>query len=150
MTTHEVTVSSDNTIAVDLMEEPLRAAPGEYTAGLRALADLLDKHDLVHSSDAHRHLICCWTKQEMADVIRRVGGKWEKDAPSETDDYYGLMHDLGGGVTLRVYAPRKQVCERRVVGTRTVLKPAPDAPMVEVEEDIVEWECAPSILADAA
>lgn len=37
------------------------------------------------------------------------------------------------------------VCERVVVGTRTVMKPAPDAPMIEVEEPIYEVRCVDPI-----
>lgn len=40
-------------------------------------------------------------------------------------------------------ARAKQVCERRVVGTRTEMVPDPTAPLVERTVEVVEWECSP-------
>jgi hypothetical protein len=48
-----------------------------------------------------------------------------------------------GAATVEVYALRDNVCERRVVGFETVEVPDPDAPLVTVEREVVEWACHP-------
>lgn len=62
----------------------------------------------------------------------------------------GIMfidRDFGHGVSVRYLADRDQVCTRRVVGTETVEVPDPDAPLVTIEQEIVEWDCAPILAA---
>lgn len=51
-----------------------------------------------------------------------------------------------GTATVKVYALRRSVCEKVVVGVETVLVPDPDAPMVTVEREVTEWVCG-SLLA---
>lgn len=55
---------------------------------------------------------------------------------------YSVERDFGH-VKLCIYTGRALVCESRVVGTERVRVPDPDAPMVEVERDLIEWECSP-------
>ena len=50
---------------------------------------------------------------------------------------------FSGGIALQHQAARDEVCERRVVGTETVEVPDPDAPLVTIEREIVEWDCKP-------
>ncbi len=50
---------------------------------------------------------------------------------------------FAGGIKLQHQATRDEVCERRVVGTETVEVPDPDAPLVTIEREIVEWDCKP-------
>lgn len=60
-----------------------------------------------------------------------------------TEDTLFIGRDFGGGVVLCYQAVRDEVCTRRVVGTETVMVPDPDAPLVEQEREIVEWDCHP-------
>lgn len=57
-----------------------------------------------------------------------------------------------GPLNVQVTIARTEVCERVVTGTRKVEVPDPEvvaaAPLVTVDEDIVEWRCPPSFLAD--
>ena len=67
-------------------------------------------------------------------------------------NYYGSSFELVqkfGPVTYSMGGKRDDVCTKKVVGTKTVQKEDPDVrrerlkdiPMIEVEEEIVEWEC---------
>lgn len=117
-----------------------------FTEGLRRLADLLDATDSTTPYDNYRHLIVCSTRDELVQTVRRLGGRWDKD--EKPDHWFGMTRQLGGRVSIYAYVAREQVCEKRVVGTKTVLVPADDAPMVEVEREIVEWVCPGSLLAE--
>jgi hypothetical protein len=54
----------------------------------------------------------------------------------------GNLHIQGvqDGLTFSIYLG-EGLCEKVQVGTRTVMRPAPDAPLVEVEEPIYEYKC---------
>lgn len=86
-------------------------------------------------------------KSIAADVIRILGGKWEK----QPDDLFEFTQRRGA-VKFNVMVHREAVCTRVVTGTRKVTRtvPAPDAPTVEITETVedVEWVCAP-VLAEA-
>jgi hypothetical protein len=62
-------------------------------------------------------------------------------------NYMDLRKDFGGGVKYEMSIKRDLVCTKRVVGTKTVEKRDPElveqVPMIEVEEDVVEWDCHP-------
>lgn len=51
-----------------------------------------------------------------------------------------------GGVKLSYQAQRDQICERVVTGVEVVEVPDPDAPLVKVEREVVEWRCAPILI----
>ena len=55
---------------------------------------------------------------------------------------------FAGGVKLQHQAARDEVCERRVVGVETVEVPDPDAPLVTIEREIVEWDCKPLLATE--
>lgn len=130
-----------------------------YVAGLRQLADLLERHEdlplpthggiswLLFGTDDER--------QVAAQVIRGIGGEWAKQtyAGKGPETLLAFQRSLAG-LRLDVTVHRAAVCERVVVGTHTVTKQVPDpavaVPMVEVTEEIeqVEWRCSP-LLADA-
>lgn len=91
----------------------------------------------VHGPDA---------PQLMAGLRHEIGGEWKKS----TDDYYMRLKRtcVVGNTELRVtiQASRAAVCEKVVVGTKTIVTEA--IPASVREEEIVEWVCA-SILAEA-
>lgn len=88
---------------------------------------------------------------DLARIIKAVGGHWDKEA-----DYAGFrLSQARGGLRFLVQADREQVCTRRVVATREVVRTVPAQPampavsehtVTELVED-VEWDCAP-LLAD--
>jgi len=129
----------------------------EYTAGLRALADLLDANPDVpvpHSGSSKSFAIE-WIlannphqRELLAVVARFIPGAVRKDASTKFFDISGKVR----GLHLHAWADRNEVCTRRVVGTHQETKQIPDpaASLVEVTETVeeVEWDCGP-ILAPA-
>lgn len=85
-----------------------------------------------------------------AEIVQALkdGALVDKSVSSDQEIMF-FTRQFGGGVEVSHQAKRAKVCTRRVVGTETVLLPDPSAPLVEVEQEIVEWDCAP-ILAGAA
>jgi hypothetical protein len=117
-----------------------------FTDGLRKLAALVDANpEVADKYPSYRYLVLVNTRGELVEAVREFGGQWRKES---NDSYYGMTRDLGGGVTINVCVPHHAVCERVVTGTRVVTRPAQDAPMIEVEEDVVEWVCPPTVLGD--
>lgn len=129
-----------------------------YIAGLRQLADLLEQHaelPLPWSGGPHSTLdVFVQTKDEAVAYSRAIPGRKDKDF---TDGAYGFqLQGAIGGLHLRVYAPRGEVCERIVTGVETVTEQVPDpdalalVPTVEVTREVetVEWVCSP-LLAEA-
>jgi hypothetical protein len=136
-----------------------------YTAGLRALADVLDGHPEVplpyHGNGCEisvNFLSGTDPRARMAAAARAFPCTWHKDAwetPDGSSAYFDLRGELGG-LRLKLSAYRSEVCERVVTGTREVTETVPDpealaaVPEVEVTRVIedVEWRCH-SILAPA-
>jgi hypothetical protein len=134
-----------------------------YTAGLRQLADILDKHPEVPLPYQGSHEDCARMtfhflsaddpRAEMAAVRRALGVPMEKEADrSEYFDLKGSLH----GLYFMLTAFRKDVCERVVVATREVEIEEPDpeayAALPKVTKTVtiedVEWVCGP-LLAPA-
>ncbi|GAA1707667.1 hypothetical protein GCM10009765_66430 [Fodinicola feengrottensis] len=125
----------------------------EYTAGLRALADLLDKHPEVPLPYSGRsafggHLTWILAgdtdqRNVLADIARALPGPVHKVVRGVAFDLKGALH----GLHVLVIADRAEVCTRRVVGIREVTKEIPDpaAPTVTVTESVedVVWDCHP-------
>jgi hypothetical protein len=121
-----------------------------YTAGLRALADALDADPglpLPYDGTTSELSVFTSTKAEAAAYARLLPGKVDK---AVTDGYYGFeLHGTLHGLRVLVYAPREQVCERVVLGTREVTREVPDpkalaaVPTTTVTETVedVEWIC---------
>lgn len=117
--------------------------------GLRALARALERHpelEMPFNTVVYHNV----GKDEPAltrlrELRRLMPGLWTKAPAGEN---FILEHVLGGKVKYRLEAKREDVCEKRVVGQRTVQRPdyRYPPPMTTVVEDIVEWDC-PEILA---
>jgi hypothetical protein len=118
--------------------------------GLRALADFLDANpELAKKYSSHEHLFYVGCEKDpkafLAEIARR-------HAPLEKDfstDYAGLRKQFGGGVSIRWYSDRKDVCVKVVTGTKTVVLPAKEAePERTVTVEETEWICTEPLLAD--
>lgn len=127
---------------------------GEYIAGLRALADLMDVNPaLVGDVDGQREIrpfqVFVDTKAEAAAWARALADVTK--TPARGSDNM-LIEGMAGPLFVRVWVARDEVCTRVVTGTREVVKtvPAPDAPTVEITETVedVTWVCEP-LLAEA-
>lgn len=140
----------------------------QYIAGLRDLATMLEENpefklpyegnvgpvtvflmsyevdDPKAAMAAHTRTLRHYTKEAV-----------EKDASSS---YFNVNARLGGadGLVVQLTTQRAAVCERVVTGTEVKKKKVKDPELVEkipeveveLEEEVVEWRCAP-LLADA-
>jgi hypothetical protein len=136
-------------------------------AGLRALADLIEANPEIaeHTRFTFDRLDAFAHGDDAAAVLAamaRAGKAAGHRVTKDFDDSFGgveihLSEEVspfaGGDVVLAFHAPREQVCERIVTGTREVTETVrdPDAPKITRTrvEDVVEWRCAP-LLADEA
>lgn len=133
-----------------------------YTAGLRALADLLDEHpevplpyDGTQGRIAIHHLYPRdperTIREEFQATLRAFPGRKDKDP---RDQYFDVELELHG-LKLSISTFREEVCQRVVTGTREVTREVPDQAalaavptrtVTEVVED-VEWICQPLLAA---
>ncbi len=126
-------------IAADLIESmPSIPAPcvWAYSSGTVAV-----QWQLMHNADTK-------DGQRLAaqQIIRAVGGKWDKKPSGDSFNFEREYRGLG----LEILADREQVCDRRVVGTEDVTIPAVEARPERVEvREIVEWDCSP-VLAEVS
>lgn len=82
--------------------------------------------------------------EAMANVTRLLSaGAPFGSVRKQYDDKYLRVFRMFGTVEVEAWTMRELVCERRVVGFETVEVPDPDAPLVTVEREIVEWACHP-------
>lgn len=126
-----------------------------YTDGLRAVADWLDAHPEVPlPSEGQSRVFCLGTvalgkdgvREELANVARALPGEVDKEY---TDSYF-RVHGVIEGIHIAYSAARTAVCDRVVVGQRTVSKEVPVAfEEQEVTEDVVEWRCDDGIMKAA-
>jgi len=115
----------------------------EFTTGLRAMADWYEAHpEAPVPHDVTIRVSCKDTKEEVARVARLLGSA-EKEFGASTFSLIKKFGPLG----LAFLFWRATVCERRVVGTRTI--PAVAA-QPEREEEIVEWDCHPLLAEEEA
>ena len=115
---------------------------------LREMALFLEaRPKLPKVSSTMRFDIWCFTKEAARAVARMVGGKLTKDGSWET---YMILKRQIGTFSLEINITRKEVCERVVVGTRTIeATPEQILPATpEREEEIIEWRCDESILKE--
>lgn len=130
-------------------------------AGLRALADDIERSTAplpTHAPQAQWLIFgdALDQKAYAADVVRTMGGHWDKGRTHNGGDLFDFTKDYGGGIEAQVVVDRPQVCERVVVSTETVVIPAtellvidPQPERTEVRE-VVEWRCAPLLAGDDA
>jgi hypothetical protein len=132
-----------------------------YTAGLHALADALEQHPEIPlpyhgTATALRIFTHNDAPIAMAALARVMTGAVQK-VYDDADTTFGF--DLVGqfhGLRVEGTAPRDQVCERVVKGTREITREVPDpqalaaVPTMTVTETVedVEWVCRPLLAAD--
>ena len=109
----------------------------DYCRGLRAIANFLEENPKAPVPTTQALGFYTSSKEAVADAAR-APGKWKKDYTSWSFVLSQEFH----GITLSYQCDRATVCERKVVGTRTV----PSAYYAEHQEDVVEWECKDALL----
>lgn len=126
---------------------------------LRNLADWLDAHPSVCPSyvqisafdgEVLAQDYTPETAEDLAVLARSVGGKWEKVVVSADSLTFSLRQEVMPGYVVSLVTWRASVCTKVVTGTREVEVPDPDAPLVKVTEDVVEWRCDEPLLAREA
>lgn len=114
-----------------------------YIMGLRELALFLMWHPEVKLPSTTEINIFGATQAELIAGARAFG----QSEKIYSNDYFTLRKAFPGGIHLDFFCDRAKVCERRVVGQRTVPEhviPAQAETVVpEHVEDIVEWDCVP-------
>ncbi len=118
---------------------------------LRRLANFVDDNpELFEKIDFGTQQIHLgkWNSDDPKAVLVELAKAAAKDKFIEvkkdySSSYFSLYLDFQG-VKLEAWTARETVCERRVVGTETVVKKVPvEFEEQEVEEEIVEWDCHP-------
>ena len=133
------------------------SARAEYIAGLRELADLLERHDdlpLPYHGSGISELLWVETTRD-TDEQKAVAAKFARLIPSTiAKEPRGDALDVKGrirGLRVCLIVDRDAVCERIVKGTKTVTIPAkPAEPERTVVVDEVEWRCAPILSEQGA
>jgi len=118
---------------------------------LRRLADFVDDNEeLFEKIDFSTQQIHLgkWSHDDPKAVLIEIAKAAASDRFIEvkkdySSSYFSLYLDFHG-IKLEAWTTRETVCERRVVGTETVIKKVPVGfEDQEVEEEIVEWDCHP-------
>ena len=119
-----------------------------FTADLRKFADWLDESSptVVESLVAPSYYLFSYNDEDFRDTNQQLG-TFEK----KTNDYSIQAVKMFGSIKLVHDINHEYVCEKKVVGTKTVTKTVviePAVPLeykeIEVEEDITEWVCPES------
>lgn len=141
------------------MTNPTTDERAEYIAGLRALADLLERNpdlELPHTGMGGSLCVVLHETQreQLAAWARAMPGAKTKSASRDGSAFY--LDGQVGRVKMTIIADRGEVCERIVIGTREVTEETPDPEAVDAlpkttvtrVEEVVEWRCH-SILDEA-
>lgn len=117
----------------------------QVAATLTALADAGVEADYLQYR-GERVEVYAVGAEELRDTARKVKAVAGPLVKQQGDDGLELV-TVQADVEVRIVA-LGGVCERVQVGTRTVSKPDPAAPLIDVEEPVYEVRCPDSVLAD--
>lgn len=123
-------------------ETPQQLEARAYAQSLRKMADWIESNPTCPRPESVFTIYSTSTKEEFAAVAKcmRVFKK------EYSDTFVSLIKEFGV-ISLRCVENREKVCERRVVGKKTVTeKKAIAFEDVQVEREIVEWHCVDSAL----
>lgn len=118
-------------------------APDEIEFTFRPIGLPFDVWARLSGEERVQHVI-----EAFKSAARAIGGRWEKNDPKASswdDQQYIFTNTVSiGTAKLRLRMDRDLICERKVVGTKEVVKPAVEAqPERVVVEEIYERECKP-------
>jgi hypothetical protein len=114
-----------------------------FAQGLRQAAEVAERMKAAgfdHGGDTI--VFCAWSKEDFQKMARALGS-FTKSADSTQ---FKLTKALDGNLKVVVVIPRSSICARKVIGTKMV----PEVVIPAHTEEIIEWECTPSILDGAA
>ena len=130
-----------DTQTTDHVEDPYREDADEVIAGLKELIGFFDQYPKAATKFGGSTMYAFSYSEEGWREFNQMMGSFEKKSTS-----YDLeaVRDFGK-ITLKHCVSHDKVCEKKVVGTRTVIHKEPTTVVeyeeVETEEDIVEWLC---------
>ena len=115
----------------------------EYADSLRMIADFYEQHEeLALPYDAEQVRVYNVTTKEAMRPFVRAMGRCEK----KFDDSFFRLCKMFGHIEMQVILDRGSVCKKIVVGTQKVRQRVPlTYQEVEVEQEIVNWDCQPAI-----
>jgi len=116
-----------------------------YIAGLRELLAIYERADELPAAWCGASICIFVSDLETLLRLRALVGCREKDI---TDDHLGFQRQLSSSVSLHIYVPRADICERVKTGERLV--PATTEQIIPAKpehvEETYEWICPPSLL----
>lgn len=118
-----------------------------YLQGLHDLAEFLEEHPAL-PLPGHDFPVYSFGEKETPELAIKFAKELRTFTKEEASGFLNLAKSFGP-IQLRFVFYRSNVCEKTVVGTKTMKKKVPVGEVVyemrEVEEEIVEWKC-PSLL----
>lgn len=109
-----------------------------YAKSLRRVADLIEANPELAPGRVTLKVVTA-NADDFRAAVRKLGGRREKELANGQLQ----VERAFGAVTVRVSVQREAVCRRVKKGTRVVSRPDPDAPRIEMTEDVYEWVCEP-------
>ena len=129
------------TEAIEYLEDPYREEADEAIAGLEELIRFFDQNPKAAMKFSPTTMYAFTYSEEEWREFNTLLGAFDKKSTS-----YDLEATRKfGKLTLKHCISHDKVCEKKIVGTRTVIHKEPTTVVeyedVETEEDIVEWIC---------
>lgn len=92
------------------------------------------------------------SKEELAKLVKGIGSCRKQVSMDESDfEFIVEVGSANHGARLKFITSRANVCEKKVVGFKSVpAQVIPECVIPAREEEIVEWSCPDSILAKVA
>jgi hypothetical protein len=120
----------------------------DFTDSLREVAAFYEAHPELPLPDwtsDSMSTFTVWAKDDKLSFMAYAKAFGSFDKRTTSDDFE--LRKSFGCITIVVAIKRSEVCTRRVVGTKKVIKQVPvQYEHREVEEEIVEWDCPGSLL----
>lgn len=119
----------------------------DFVESLRMLADFYETHPNCQMPDCgvfgEMKLDCLHGKDKMDELVKEFG-----ECGTRKDEPFFLIEKKFGKMRLIGREFLANVCTKKVTGTKKVMqKIATEFEEKEVEEDIVEWECAGTLVS---
>ena len=126
----------------------------QLVSGLREAAAWFEDHTEVPipADNIDLSLYNLGGDESELETLRTIAQAMGTATKDYSDKFFRLSHTFADAVTVTAVAWRENVCQRVVVGTETVIEQRPPDGVemvdVEIEREIVEWDCPPSLLGE--
>ena len=125
-----------------------------YSDSLRALAQFMDDYPDMSTRIGHTASHYCCNKEGYLEKLRRLSS-WrggEMIVHKSYDHFANATLDFGNDIKFQIYTSRENVCTKHVekkLTTKRVPVGNVEYEDVEVEEEVVTWNCPSSLLSVA-